>query len=264
MGIQETVNIIYNDKLNQGFFAQYGIDLIIALTIIYLFSVASMYFYVLNNIPELQKKWPKEKCNPLYLPFASLVNRDSNESHLDQIQDNFQGCIQNILTSIVSEALRPIYYVTNVATSTMQEAVNATQSIRGLFDRMRNDIGDIAQNISGRTLNVTLPFVQQLSSMRDVMGKTQGIFTSLIFTLLGSYLTLRSLIGAIIEIILIVILVALTASIIGVMFIPFIGWALAAPLIAIFIAITVPLAIIIIVFNNVFHGSFSGPPSPPG
>ena len=63
MDIYNTINGIYNKK-NGGYFSKYGIYLIIAMTIIYIFFVASMYFYVINHIPQIREKWATEKCNP--------------------------------------------------------------------------------------------------------------------------------------------------------------------------------------------------------
>ena len=50
---------------NKGYFSKYGVDLIIATVIIYVFAIATMYFFVINNIPQIREKWPTEKCNPL-------------------------------------------------------------------------------------------------------------------------------------------------------------------------------------------------------
>ena len=47
----------FNLNLNKNFYAQYGIDFIIMLVIILLFLMAIIYFYVLNNIPNIMANW---------------------------------------------------------------------------------------------------------------------------------------------------------------------------------------------------------------
>ena len=258
MDITTTVNMIYKHKKHhQGFFSQYGGDLIIALIIIYLFMIASTYYYVLNHIPDLQEKWPKEKCNPLYIPFAGLVMPHSKKTNLELIDENFQGCIQNILTSISDDALAPINYALSVVNSIVQEATDAIQSVRGMFNKIRTDIKDTSENISGRTLNIMIPFMEMTIYIRNIMGMVQGNFAAAIYTLLGTFLTLKSAIGSIIEIIIKLIIIPLIIAIIITQAIPFVGFALAAPQVIVVLAITIALIPIRIMFNKTFGGHSS-------
>jgi hypothetical protein len=263
MDIHNTINGIYNKK-NGGYFSKYGIDLIIAMTIIYIFFVASMYFYVINHIPQIREKWATEKCNPLYLPFASIIMKNSDKSNSELIDNNFQACISNILSSIASEALKPIYYVTNVANKTLGNAANAQQSSRSVFNRIRTDIKETSENIYGRALNVMLPVVNQTVIMKNIVGQVQGLFTTALYVTMGTYITMYSAIMTIINIIITVSLVALTASIIAAFFIPFIGPILAAGPIALFIVVLSFLMPLIFMFGDIFSGpAVSKPHIPP-
>ena len=249
--ITKVINKLY-DKKGQGFFTKYGSDLIIALIIIYIFLVWTTYYYVLNHLPLIKANWAADKCHPLYLPFAGIIVDDKNKSKLELINNNFEGCVQNILTSITAEVLKPIYYTTNLLTSSFNEVTHATTGIRSMFNKVRVDMENTTENISGRTLNITAPILKLIISAKNMMGQTIGTITAAIYTLFGSYLTLNSLLGSIIEFIGII-LGAIAAAIVAALFIPFIGEAIAAPLIALETAILVPFLIIVIAVNNIFH-----------
>ena len=68
--IDKTINKIYEKKLT--FTGRYGSDLVIALIIVYIFLVGITYYHVLNHLPDIKANWPKNKCNPLYLPCLLL------------------------------------------------------------------------------------------------------------------------------------------------------------------------------------------------
>ena len=254
--IQDIINLLYL-KHKKSYLSSYGSDILFSIVIIYIYSVAITYYYVKNHLPQLRKNWPKDRCNPLYMPFASLVLKNSKDPANKIIEDNFSGCINTILHSIAQDALAPIYYAKKLAQEGVEDAVNAVDSIRGFFNTIRNDITDTAKSISGRTLNVMIPPTHMAITTRDSLWRIKGVYTSGIYMMIGTYLTMKSAIMAIIHILVIVILVALVASIVGLMSIPFIGWGLAAAPIALASAIMIPTVPIIIKFNNIFQGNTS-------
>jgi len=263
MDVHNKVSSLYIET-TQGYFSLYGIDLIIAMTIIYIFSVATTYFYVINHIPQLREKWPTEKCNPLYLPFASLVVENSNKTSNELIEENFQSCITNILTSVAQDALKPIYYITNVATKAADEANNASNAIRSVFNRVRNDVKAVGEDVFGRVLSISIPFVEQTILMKNMLAQMHALFTTSMFVAMGTYTTLYSAIMTIINIIITVILLALGISILAVVFIPFIGWALALIPIGLFVAIVIFMMPIVFMMMDAFKGpAIAKPHAPP-
>ena len=102
-----------------------------------------------------------------------------------------------------------------------------------------------------------IPPTHMAITTRDSLWRIKGVYTSGIYTMIGTYLTMKSTIMIIIHIIVIIILVALVASIVVLLIIPFIGAALGAPLIALATAIIIPMVPIIIKFNNIFQGQQS-------
>jgi hypothetical protein len=84
-----------------------------------------------------------------------------------------------------------------------------------------------------------------------MFGKMQGIMTSALFTLLGSYYSLKALMGSIAQF-LVTILVGMAAMIFIFYLIPFtIGTAISMS--AIFVSISIPLAIMLVFMVDVLH-----------
>jgi hypothetical protein len=103
----------------------------------------------------------------------------------------------------------------------------------------------------GRLLNTMIPLQQIIIGFRDLVAKIQGSMTAGLFTLLGSYYTLKSLMGAIAQFI-IIILIALAAMIALFWIFPF-TWGAAIANTSIFVAISIPLAIMLVFLSDVLH-----------
>ena len=94
MDIISKFNHLYS---KEGFFQKYGVELIISSLIIFIFFIATSYFYTLSHIRSLRKDWPQNKCNPIYIPFAGLIINDSNKSKLETTSENFNFCLNSFL-----------------------------------------------------------------------------------------------------------------------------------------------------------------------
>ena len=86
-----------------------------------------------------------------------------------------------------------------------------------------------SEDVMSRILNITLPVFQFVINMKDMLAKTNGVLAGTVYTLFGVYYTLKSSLGASIDFI-VKTLYILAGTIIGLLFIPFVGEALAAPL----------------------------------
>ena len=101
----------------------------------------------------------------------------------------------------------------------------------------------------GRILNMMIPLQSIIIALKDFLSKLQGVMAAGLFTLLGAFMTLQSLFGAIAEFI-IMILITL-AAIVMVLWIVTVTWGAAASMTVIFLAIAIPMTLIL-VFMTVF------------
>ena len=257
------INDLYNKK---GFLDRYGLDIWTSVIISLVFFIITSYFYVLNNIQPIKADWERQKCSPAVMPFAGLINKGPNDTVFDFTGKNFTHCVQGILTNAIAYAFQPIYYIMKNLTSVFSELITALNSVRAVFDKIRNTIKDFSTEVMGRSLNITMPLVQFFITIKSMSAKVVGILTSSLYTLIGSYLTLQSFFLLILKLInaIIIALIALIAALIVANVFAF---GALSPSIAIHTIIlgliTVPMVIIRIFISNVLELSInSSDPSP--
>jgi hypothetical protein len=256
--IQKKIINFYNKR---GFLETYGTDLYVTIFIILFFFVGTAYFIVMNNLEPLKSDWPNQRCNPSVIPFAGIINAPEGTSKFNYTAQNFSGCINNILKTVSEYALQPIHYVSNVMISAFKEMTDALQSIRAMFNKIRNSVKEVSEDLYSRSLNITIPIMQLFINAKDMIGKVQGMMTSGLFTLFGSYLGLMSLFGVIYSLTIKIILIMIGIIVVSLATFNF-GFAAAA------IAFTIPIAVVMgliaVFMRNVLNLSgFRGVPKVP-
>lgn len=251
--IYTSLNDLY-DKA--GYLARYGGDLYITIFIFVLVFLIVSYYAVMNKIKPIKADWIKQRCNPSVVPFAGLIYKPEGKTTMEATADNFSQCAQTVTQNIAGYALQPLQYLLSMITSVFAAIANAVRDIRAMFDRVRDTATDVGQDVMGRSLNVVAPVQLMLASAKSAIGKTAGIGTSSIYTLYGAYLSLKSLLGSIIQFI-ILILVALVVLIITMWIMPW-TWPIAIAGTAVFIVMAAMMAYLIVMFSQSMHGRVQG------
>jgi len=256
------INEMYNKKT---YMASYGLDVLVASIICLVFFVAISYFYVMNNLKPIVADWDNQKCSPAVIPFAGLINNGTTTTPMEFTEQNFTSCIQTILGNITGYAFAPIYYVMQVITEAFQELVDAIDAIRAEFDVIRDAISDFAKEVMSKILNSIIPLLTLIIAVKDMSGKAVGTLTASVYTLLGSYLGLSSLLLFIVKLvldILMVLAVIIVASwVLAVFFPP--AATLAIGNTVIMAAIMVPIIIMKVFMDDVMSLSTGSTPSIP-
>lgn len=253
------INKMY-EKLT--YFDQYGGSVVLFIIITIIIVLLISYFHTMINIQPIIDDWPNQRCKPTIIPFAGLITHPEGISASEYTAQNFSYCSQNILSGITGTAVQPLTYITNSLKSISNIIQQEIQNIRAMFDKIRTSMQTVTEEIMGRLMNVMIPLQQIIISFKDLIGKIQGTMTAGLFTLLGSYYTLKALMGAIAQFI-ITILIALAAMIVIFWIFPF-TWGVAATSTAIFVALAIPLAIMLAFMVDTLHvnTSFSIPTVP--
>jgi len=262
-GLFKQINNLYNKS---SFLEKYGLDVWTVIIVCLIFFSLSSYFYILNNIEPIKADWENQRCNPAVMPFAGFINKGANESNLEFTGKNFTGCVQSILTNIIAYAFQPIYYIMKTLIGSLSELVTSMNSMRAMFDKIRISIKDFSTETMGRTLNITMPIVQFIITIKDMGAKMIGTLTASIFTLYGSYLTLQSFFAFTLEL-LTIILIALAATIAGLIIANVFAFGALSGVIAlntaIMIAILIPTVMVQIFMSDVLKLSSKSLPSVP-
>lgn len=237
------------DKLN--YFDQYGGSLILFIIITILLILIISYCLIMINAQPIIDDWQNQRCKPNIIPFAGFITHPDGVSASDYTSQNFTYCTQNILSSVTGTAVQPLTFVTDTLSKMADMIKNDIQSVRAMFDKVRTSFQEVSQEIMGRIINFTIPLQQIVISFKDLLSKIQGTMTAGLFTLLGSYYTLKSLMGAIAQFI-ITILITLAVLIAVFWIIPF-TWGAAIANTVIFIAISIPMIIILAFMIDVLH-----------
>ena len=144
------------------------------------FAIYAAVVFYYGQVSEIKSKWPLYRCNPIYMPLA------------DDIQSNFIYCIQTMQTSYMSYLLEPLTFATNSINSVIGDFLGDINMIRAMFDKIRTFIASLIQSVFGVFLNLVIEFQKITISIKDLIGKTIGTMTTLLYFIDGSILTMKS------------------------------------------------------------------------
>lgn len=249
------INGIYD---NLSYYDMYGTTIIIFIFLTLFVFYVYTYYKVMQVQEEIANDWTNQRCNPKYMPFAGYITHPEGTTAFDYTAENFQYCIQNIQNTVTGQALQPFNYLISGVSGMLSAIGNSTQKIREFLDLIRQRIKAFVEDVLHRILGVMIPLQTIMIALADSFNKIQGIMTSGLYTMLGSYYTLQSLMGSIVDLI-VKMLIVMVAIIVGLWAVPF-SWPAAAATSAVFLSISIPLAIIVLVLTEVLHVKSSGIP----
>lgn len=148
------------------------------INIAFVLAVVALYYVLFVN--EIKSNWPAYRCNPMYMPLS------------DDIRKDFTYCVQTTQSNFMGYILQPITYLTSSLSYTMGNFMNEINMVRAMFNKVRTFISTIIQSIFGVFLNLIIEFQRITIAIKDLLGKTIGILTTLLFTLDGSIKTINS------------------------------------------------------------------------
>jgi len=161
-----------------------GSDLFLALIIILIFLALYSFNIIAVGMKKIQNNWPQYRCNPTVMPFAGHFGQDPME--------NFTYCIQNMQKNFMGYLLQPINYSLSSVNSVGSEFMGAIQNVRKMFSVVRDFITSIIQNVFGVFLNLLIEFQKMIIGLKDTMGKTIGVATTMMFLLDGTVKSMES------------------------------------------------------------------------
>jgi hypothetical protein len=227
-----------------GYFDQYGGAIIIFIIITIIVFIIISYCISKSNAQELIDDWPNQRCKLAVMPYAGYITHPEGTTAFDYTQENFNYCVQNILASISGPAVQPLSFITTGLTSMANQIQESLQAIRAVFDRLRSAIEDVVKNIMSRLINIFTPMQKIILGAKDILNKMQGTMVTILFSALGGYFSLKSLLGAVAQFF-IFMLITLAIIIFILLVVPFTSF-MAGPLIAIFVTIAAMVSALLI------------------
>ena len=159
-------------------------DLLSAIFIIIVFIGLYVLSFLVIGTKYIQDNWPLYRCNPTVMPFSSMFGHDTGE--------NFTYCIQNMQTDYMGYLLEPVNYMTSIAEEGLGDIGSSLNNFRNMFNNIRDSVTGIVTGIFGVFLNMLVEFQKITMGIKDLMGKTIGILTTLLYGVDGTVMTMQS------------------------------------------------------------------------
>ena len=146
-------------------------DIWMSILIIGLFIILLLFSLMSSNVNSIENNWEKHRCNPLVMPFVSLVGHNSSE--------NFIKCIQSFQMYNMKKILEPIEYNMKIIGVIGERMTETISDINALINSLRLFISDIVKNIYRLILNLLIEIQRSLLSTKRVVVKMDYILSEI-------------------------------------------------------------------------------------
>jgi hypothetical protein len=143
----------------------------IGITVVLLVIMIALFQF--GNIQEITKNFPRYRCNPMIMPFASNFGYDT--------QENFNFCLSNIFKIKAIEVFAPIYELLGVFTTIVTQVVNVVLGIRKLFSNFLFGVNQFVRNVRDRIQQLLSTVRMSLIRINNLMGRVYGSMYSVIW-----------------------------------------------------------------------------------
>lgn len=139
-----------------------------------------LIIYMHTKVNLIEQNWAKHRCNPIYMPFSKDIEKD------------FTYCVQTTQANYMGYLLQPIQYMLKTLSVFTNDMGNSVNFIRIVIANMRNFTTSIVTKIFGIFLNLIIEFQKITISIKDLVGKTVGVVTAMLYIMDGSMKTMQS------------------------------------------------------------------------
>jgi hypothetical protein len=127
----------------------------------------------LVDIAEISRNWPKYRCSPSIMPFASAFGHDTSE--------NFNYCIHNIFKNQMGESTGPYNTILGSMATSMMEFLKNLNSLRIMMATLLGGITRVFQEFTDR-FKLFMAQVQTSSlKLQMLMKRVFGTFYAVIY-----------------------------------------------------------------------------------
>jgi len=196
MGIDENIKNVFE---NMSYSEQYNYDIWFTIIAIIIVLVLTIYFYIDNFIKSQRPNWKNNKCNPLYMPFASALAGDAdslNDPSGNFAEKNFNECLNDLTYGISLDAKQPINAIFGIFKSMFAFLASIVSQIFSFFMYLLNLIFQLFNALIERLKlilhQVNIVLIRGNSFLQNIIYSLQDIY----FTLVVGVSLLKTLIGA--------------------------------------------------------------------
>ena len=146
------------------------------------FSLAIMTFVLIGiyyaisgavDVAEVSRNWPKYRCSPQVMPFASLYGYNTAE--------NFNYCLQAIFKGQIGNVTNPFSNILGSITKTLMVFLQNLNSVRIMIATLVGGIGKMFQEFADRFKLLFSQIKFSFLKLQILMRRVYGLFFSIIY-----------------------------------------------------------------------------------
>ena len=141
-GTNETAKFINSVNDNASYYDVFNNDIWMTIIIFIIVFLVACYYIIKSSIRSYRSEWEINKCNPILMPFASIINPElANGDDFGYIVNNFTDCLNILNAELATDMTKPINEIRNSLGdffSTLYSISETTyEYIAALFNLMR-------------------------------------------------------------------------------------------------------------------------------
>ena len=146
-------------------------DLVIFVVATLTAVLAVCYTMMLARLDEIKKNWIEYRCNPMYMPFASLVGVDT--------AGNFSRCTARSFQDYAGFIMDPINQLFGTFLGMFSSIAGSLNSMRAMFNGIRTAFLGIVTSIFGKLTNTMAAMQYLMIRIRTVFLRVSGVMLSM-------------------------------------------------------------------------------------
>jgi hypothetical protein len=209
LSILESINCVYK---RAGYMEKYGTDIVITVFVFSVVFAVGSYYAVLNNLQPLKANWEEERCKPYVIPFASLINKPPDQTSMEYVVNNFDGCLKGLFSEIAAVLMTPIFLMVSILTTIMMAFSAFLQAIITLLGKIREFVINMFKDIAERIMSIMVPFLKLFQVIIGMQNRIGATFRTVAYGVSGVTYAFKSTVVALWNNTLIALGIAIAAS----------------------------------------------------
>lgn len=121
-----------------------------------------------GNLNKIKSNWSEYRCNPIYIPFAGIVDPDTG------IEKNLVFCMNQLANEVMKFVIDDIHLLFKTVYATLSEITGPLNIFRTMLSMLRKFVLSFTSSTLGKATNSVSVFVSYLAKIRDVLKRFVG------------------------------------------------------------------------------------------
>jgi len=176
---------------NASYDELYSNDIWFTIIVFLIVFCIALYFYIKSSLQAYRNSWQDNKCNPLLMPFASVINSDKvqDNNDLEYIVNNFNECLNTLTEEVATSSTKPINSILTYIGNFFNILFTIFIGIKGFIEYLLRLIMYFYSLVENSLKSVFLQISMFFMNINDFLGKIISMFLVVYYTII---LVLRS------------------------------------------------------------------------